>query len=200
MASPQLSRSGKAPGPSRPGTKCPVRGNPSLRRQVQIIHRSEGFPNGIFAPCAWCSRGLTRWAELLGRRRRRRQLSFGKFNSADGKFDGVDGKFDGVVGTFDSVDGKPKIYVVGKFDGVVGKFDGFDGKSNISRFTIESEWLVFQYFQVHNWMEWLVSQYFQVQNWIKEICFPIFTCSKLNQNNTFSNVFIIPMYSDGISK
>ena len=36
-------------------------------------YQSEGFPNGMFGPCAWCPRGLTRWAELLGRRRRRRR-------------------------------------------------------------------------------------------------------------------------------
>ena len=32
-------------------------------------------PHGIFASCTWYSRGLTRWGEFLGRRRRRRQSS-----------------------------------------------------------------------------------------------------------------------------
>ena len=36
-------------------------------------HRSEGFLNGIFDPCTWWSRGLTRCGEFLGRRRRRRR-------------------------------------------------------------------------------------------------------------------------------
>ena len=30
-------------------------------------------PHGIFGPCTRYPRGLTRWAELLGRRRRRRR-------------------------------------------------------------------------------------------------------------------------------
>ena len=35
-----------------------------------------------------------------------------------------------------------------------------DWLSSISRFETESKWLVFQYFQVQNWLNWLLFQYF----------------------------------------
>ena len=38
-----------------------------------LFYQSEGFPNGIFAPCACCSLGPARMDVLLARRRRRRR-------------------------------------------------------------------------------------------------------------------------------
>ena len=38
-----------------------------------VIIEVRDFPHGIFGSCTRYPRGLTRWAELLGRRRRRRR-------------------------------------------------------------------------------------------------------------------------------
>ena len=72
--------------------------------------------------------------------------------------------------------------------------------SSISQFKTESNWFVFQYFSV--------------QNWVKLVRVPVFLSSKLSQNGScssisqfktdqngwFSNIFLIPTNSDGISK
>ena len=69
----QLCPSGKAPGVPCAGTKYDRAGNPSLRssgppKGMEV----RDYPHGIFGSCTRHPRGLTRWAELLARRRRRR--------------------------------------------------------------------------------------------------------------------------------
>ena len=59
-ASQELSRYGKAPGPSRAGSKYPV-WESLTSTSVAYACRSEGFPNGIFHPCTLWARALARW-------------------------------------------------------------------------------------------------------------------------------------------
>ena len=126
--------------------------------------RSEGFLNGIFDPCTWWSRGLTRYGEFLGRRRRRRRRQLSKCTIHSTQYT-IHSTQDTIHNTQYTIHNTQ--YTIHSTQYTV----------HSTQYTVHST----QY-TIHRLSKWFVFQYFQVQDWIKMTGFPLFPGSNTDDH------------------
>ena len=153
-ASQQLSRSGEVPWASHTGSKYPVRESLTsiwfLCVMVQGPHqiwRVVGTPSPPPSPSSFFQEHVPKMDSFANVPRQ--QGAFTRLPCS--VFQEHVPKMDSFANVLDS----KELSSISR-----SKLNQHDWFSSISRFKTESKWLVFQYFQVPNWLKWLVFQYF----------------------------------------